>query len=404
MKGMESCAWLRRSIKVWILLFFLELLSVSCEEIPSPDVVREPAVVSLPELAQVFANLPLGQEHLEEVHAAVSSSVDNGYDEEYMLADLFNSPGAGVGSSGVDTRASEGRWERPIRSLLKDYLDQSFATRASSADYMSAEDYIAALTASDVQIYWPFADRWDGEEYPVITFDPGVDAASNEGYTMTPEGELKCVVVTEELARERPVWVINRNDDSMFKSIEMLRKEDPDWGKGGGIIVGPSTRAGTSSDVKTLFLESIKLKKNLDCWLAGGSELFVRCGSVENFKASTEAEMRLYSPSVTDFMIAIRRSQIGTAVPFDAVLVSEWTDQLQSLAFMITEDDGGTRTSWKCSATVKVESKSYGFDISLPMNSRDDIVWRGQLSRKYFEKNNKVEGHFGDADLIFAIQ
>lgn len=273
MKGMESCAWLRRSIKVWILLFFLELLSVSCEEMPSPDVVREPAVVSLPELAQVFANLPLGQEHLEEVHAAVSSSVDNGYDEEYMLADLFNSPGAGVGSSGADTRALEGRWERPIRSLLKDYLDQSFATRASSADYMSAEDYIAALTASDVQIYWPFADRWDGEEYPVITFDPGVDAASNEGYTMTPEGELKCVVVTEELARERPVWVINRNDDSMFKSIEMLRKEDPDWGKGGGIIVGPSTRAGTSSDVKTLFLKSIKLKKNLDCWLAGGSEL-----------------------------------------------------------------------------------------------------------------------------------
>ncbi len=91
-------------------------------------------------------------------------------------------------------------------------------------------------------------------------------------------------------------------------------------------------------------------------------------------------------------------------VPFDAVLVSEWTEQLQRLAFMITEDDGGTQTTWKCSATVKVESKSYGFDISLPLNSRDDIVWRGQLSRKYFEKNNKVEGHFGDADLVFAIQ
>ena len=130
----------------------------------------------------------------------------------------------------------------------------------------------------------------------------------------------------------------------------------------------------------------------------------IRSGGVENFTASTEAEMRLYSPSITDFMIEIRRSQVGTMVPFDAVLVSEWTEQLQRLAFMITEDDGGTQTTWKCSATVKVESKSYGFDISLPLNSRDDIVWRGQLSRKYFEKNNKVEGHFGDADLIFTIQ
>lgn len=400
---METCVCLRRSIKAWILLLLWELLFASCEEIPSPDVVREPAVVSLPELAQVFASLPLETEHLEEVHSAVSTSVDNGYDEEYMMADLFNSPGAGVGSSEVETRASEGKWGNPIRSLLINYLDESFATRASSADYLSAEEYIAALTASDVQIFWPYSDRWDGEQFPVITFDPGVDVPSNEGYMMTPEGEVKCVVVTEELARERPVWVINRNDDSVYKSIEMLRKEDPDWGKGGSIVVKP-TRAGAAADVKTLFLESIRLKKNLDCWLAGGSELFVRSGSVENFTASTEAEMRLYSPSITDFMIEIRRSQVGTMVPFDAVLVSEWTDQLQNLAFMITEDDGGTQTTWKCSATVKVESKSYGFDISLPLNTRDDIVWRGQLSRKYFEKNNKVEGHFGDADLIFTIQ
>lgn len=386
-----------------MLLLLLELLFASCEEIPSPDVSREPAVVSLPELAHVFANLPLEKEHLEEVHSAVSASIGNGYDEEYMIADLFNSPGKGVGSSEVETRALEGKWENPIRSLLISYLDASFATRASSEDYLSAEDYIEALVASDVQIYWPYADRWDGVQYPVITFDPGVEAASNEGYMMTPDGEVKCVVVTEELAREKPVWVINRNDDSMYKSIEMLRMEDPDWGKGGGIVVKP-TRAGAASDVKTMCLKSIRLKKNLDCWLAGGSELFVRSGSVENFTASTEAEMRLYSPSITDFMIEIRRSQVGTMVPFDAVLVSEWTEQLQSLAFMITEDDGGTQTTWKCSATVKVESKSYGFDISLPMNTRDDIVWRGQLSRKYFEKNNEVEGHFGDSDLIFTIQ
>ena len=113
---MELCACLRRSIKVWILLLLFELLSVSCEEIPSPDISREPAVVSLPELAQVFANLPLEMEHLEEVYDAVSSSVDNGYDEEYMMSDLFNSPGSGVGASEVETRASEAKWEHPIRS------------------------------------------------------------------------------------------------------------------------------------------------------------------------------------------------------------------------------------------------------------------------------------------------
>ena len=70
---------------------------------------------------------------------------------------------------------------------------------------------------------------------------------------------------------------------------------------------------------------------------------------------------------------------------------------------MITEDDGGTRTSWKCSAIVKIASKSYGFEINLPFNTRDDIVWRGQLSRRYLEANDNITGHFGDVDLTFEL-
>ena len=129
----------------------------------------------------------------------------------------------------------------------------------------------------------------------------------------------------------------------------------------------------------------------------------MKIGSVEDFVASTEAELKLYTPAVTDFMIVVKRNMAGTAIPFNAVLVSDWTEQLEQCAFMITEDDGGTRTSWKCSAVVKVASKSYGFEVNLPFNTRDDIVWRGKLSRRYIEKNDNVTGHFGDVDLTFEI-
>ena len=61
------------------------------------------------------------------------------------------------------------------------------------------------------------------------------------------------------------------------------------------------------------------------------------------------------------------------------------------------------RSSWKCSATVKVQSKSYGFDLDIPYHDRDDIVWRGTLSRRYFEKNSGITGHFGDVELTFGI-
>ena len=129
----------------------------------------------------------------------------------------------------------------------------------------------------------------------------------------------------------------------------------------------------------------------------------MKMGSVEDFTASTEAELRLYSPSVTDFIIVVKRSQLGKPQVFNAILVSDLTEQLTHSAFMITEDDGGTITKWDCQALVRIASKSYGIEISLPFNSRDDIVWRGQLATSWFESNSNVVGHFGDVDLTFEV-
>lgn len=102
-------------------------------------------------------------------------------------------------------------------------------------------------------------------------------------------------------------------------------------------------------------------------------------------------------------MLVVKRNQVGQRIPMNIMLVSQWTDQLDNIAFLLTEDDGGTRTEWKCSAVVKVKSKSYGFDVSLPFNSRDDIVWRGELSARYLEKYDGITSRFGDVDLTFSF-
>jgi hypothetical protein len=60
-------------------------------------------------------------------------------------------------------------------------------------------------------------------------------------------------------------------------------------------------------------------------------------------------------------------------------------------------------TKWDCSAVVKINSKSYGIDISIPVHKRDDIVWRGQLTRRWIEANSDLTGHFGDVDLTFEV-
>ena len=326
---------------------------------------------------------------------AASSSAENGYDEEYRMQDLFSAPGTGVGSE-ADTKAGE-RYPAPLRDLLSQAVQKRFATKAGTEE--DALAWLDSLSSSDVQIYWPYSEEWDGETLPIITFDPGDAAEENIGYQLQADGSMTEVKkVDEAMARERPVWVVNRNADAQHKTLEMMRREDPSWGQGGGGLVVKS-----GEEPQTLILRSFKAKRQLDSWFCGGAEYFVKVGSVEDFHAATEAELRLYEPSITDFMVVVRRKDAGKDLDLNTVLVSEWTDQLTSCAFMIVEDDGGTRTTWKCTAQGKYNSKLYGFDLEIPLNSRDDIVWRGSLTHAYIEKFNGRTASFGDVDLILEL-
>lgn len=403
----------------------MALTVCSCERLDdNPDdhiIDKDPEYIELQEVVEIMSLLPISREQMDEVHNAVSSSSGNGYDEEYTMANLFALPGAGVGNKAVRSGTT---YENPMRDLIagavRNLLEDGSKTRADNnelnvlrtLDRIGADAFLDALARSDMQIYWPFSEDWDGEQMPVMTFDPEDGSETNIGYRLVKDDDgfrhLEEVVVDEEMAKRCPVWIINRNDDAGYTPLEMLRRQDPDWGEGGGnIIVKPvssseKTKA-SEGKVRSLLLKDFTMKRNYDTWFAGASEFFVKMGSVEDFTASTEAELRLYSPSITDFMIVVKRGQEGKTLPFNAILVSELTDQLTHCAMMITEDDGGTITKWDCTAFVRIASKSYGIEISLPFNSRDDIVWRGQLSTKWFENNSNVAGHFGDVDLTFEV-
>ena len=395
-----------------IVLSACMLAAASCEILdndPDKHVKDEDSTyVGLEEVAELLALIPLKSSHVNEVHDAVTSSSGNGYDEEYTMKDLFERPGAGVGDLEVRSGAI---YENPLRDLIKEHVYGMAATR-SADDGIDPDRFLEELMSSDIQIYWPFSDSWDGEGMPIITYDPEDGSDKNMGYRLVVNDDgsrsVESLVVDEALAEAEPVWVVNRNSDAGYATLEMLRREDPDWGEGGGtIIVRPScpetlkTRAEVS--VKSLILKDFTMNRSYDTWFAGASEFFVKTGSVEDFTASTEAELRLYSPTITDFLIVVKRSQIGEPLPFNAMLVSDWTGQMTHCAFMITEDDGGTITEWNCTALVRIASKSYGFEIKIPFNSRDDVVWRGQLSSRWLEANSNLVGHFGDVDLTFEV-
>ncbi len=374
------------------------LAAVSCG---SGDLATTPPVVqdgpfSLSDVAVMLSELPLDSEHLTEVYDAVSASSGNGYDEEYMMSDLFSSPGAGVGDSRSETRA--GSYSRPLKDLIADYVSARYATKSGADD---VQDYLDALSGSDMQIYWPYSEDWDGESYPIVTFDPGYGADSNYGYEIRRDGSglrvVSRVLVDEQTAKSRPVWVINRNSDSGFTPLDLFEGES---------LEAPAGPRRLQSDEKgrQLLLRSFKALRNYDSWFAGASEFFVKCGAVDGFRATTDDELRLYTPSVTDFMVVVKRRQVGYALPLNVMLLTDFTSQMEKVAFAIMEDDGGKTTSWKCEAVVKYKSKSFGLTLDIPYKDKDDIVWRGQLSADYLSSSRYVNGRFGDVEITFELR
>ena len=372
--------------KIIILLASLIVFGCTPNEIIDEPAASGPAPFELSGrgLAAMFASLPMGSEQLHEVHAAVGLSSGNGYDEEYTLDSLLLRPGAGVGPG---TKAQPSG--TPLREMIRDYLEVHAATRSGIDDIMEL------LAESGYQLYWPYSEDWDGVTYPVITYDPGYGAESNYGYELAPGPGgaviVDTLIVDEAMAQTRPVWVVNSNSDAAFTPLELFS----------GAESSPAT---TSSRPRRLMLKSFKMMRNYDSWFGGASEFFLKVGSVEGFSASTDEELKLYSPSITDFMIVVKRRDIDKEMPYEAIMVSDFSTQLDKIAFLIVEDDGGTRTGWKCEAAVKIQSKSYGVSLDIPYNEKDDIVWRGQLSARFFEEEDIVTGRFGDVICSFELE
>ena len=53
---------------------------------------------------------------------------------------------------------------------------------------------------------------------------------------------------------------------------------------------------------------------------------------------------------------------------------------------------------------VTYNSKSYGFTLDIPYRSKDDIVWRGQLSRDYLTGSRYTSARLGDVEVTFEYR
>ena len=377
------------------------LMSVSCEKETAgvwPDGRPSYDDGILEEVAVFLSDVVSDSEVLDEVHSAVTESYDCGYDEEYLFSNVVNCPGRGTGFRSVKAEGGYGEGAL-FRSLVSTLDGRTGFPGVHVKSAGTGKAFLDSLASSDIQIYWPYSENWDGASLPVVTFDHGLDKDWNYGFILRKDasGEkvVSRVLVDEAYAKEHPVWVVNLNKDRSYVPLKPSRYVPKDD--------GGNLQTKTGETIYSLMLRSFTALKNYDCWLAGASEYFIKVGAVENFTASTEAEMELFSPTITDFYIVVRRGEVGEPKEVNTIMVSDWTLQMSSIAFMIIEDDGGKQTSWDTEIIVKVNSKSYGITMSIPLNTRDDIVWRGSLSSRYLFATDASHTKFNDVLLDIEI-
>lgn len=357
----------------------------------------DPAALRLEEIAAFLSDAVSDPEVLDEVHSAVAESYSHGYDEEYLFSNVVGCPGRGTGYKG--TKADGTSPGALFRNMVATVGGQTGFPGTDVKSGIDAGAFMDSLAASDIQIYWPYSERWDGETEPVVTFDHGEDRDWNYGFILRSDAlgnkVVSRVIVDEEYAKDNPVWVVNLNKDRHY--VHLM----PAGGAQAASSADIPTRSGET--IYSLMLRSFTALTNYDCWLAGASEYFIKVGAIENFTASTEAEMALFSPTITDFYIVVRRGEVGVPKEINTIMVSDWTLQMSSIALMIIEDDGGKKTSWDTEIMVKINSKSYGVTLSIPLNTRDDIVWRGSLSSRYLFATDASHTKFNDVLVDIEI-
>ena len=115
---------------LWVKAVGLLLIAViGCERLDDGQDRHEDQddrfTVGLDQVAQILSSVQLEKVHLDEVHDAVLASSYNGYDEEYTMKDLFESPGRGVGEKTTSVKSAAAKYSNPLKDVIESHIRSS---------------------------------------------------------------------------------------------------------------------------------------------------------------------------------------------------------------------------------------------------------------------------------------
>lgn len=347
------------------------------------------------EIVSMLSSLPLNNEVCLEVATVVNNSVNYGLDEDFLFRELW-SPKTKVSS--VQNSL--------LKQQIESYLNANIETKSGTG---SIENI---LKNSDISIYWPYCDDWDGKTLPTITCPPKDETQEwNYGYKLNENNgsvELEVVIVNEEYALENPVWIIKDTDYDYTDLPSFINGE---FSSNGVIYIPEQSDSNNSIQTKASgdvmygwIMSSMTVSKQYDkIFWSGGSEFRIAA----SFPTETG-----YAGSTNTFNTTFTRKQIrnsttknfNTDMTSDNVLNYDWKEGQYSNGFAIWEVNGKKATTdytLGCTATVGSDSAKVECSAIVKITPKDELVTNREYTRSYmFSSTGKAPQKYDDGNVV----
>jgi hypothetical protein len=372
--------------RVFYLIVSLPIVLHSCS---NADMVNEENVVTTTDasfdvvkmqtVAKLLTGLTTDKGIATEVKAGVERSLTYGLDEELRFMDILQPNESKMLRSGDDNLLT-----KSVRNLLNDH-------NSASGLRSSGNELETFLLTKNIQIYWPYSENWNGQEIPVITFDPGTGNADKVPAYQTvklPDGTtgIDSLIVDETYAMKHPVWVINKNDVDYEELPDFFNYE---YAKNGVLFHSElsqkklsrteNTLRSLTSDVVYVFkLGTLQATQHHDDWVNGGSEF--------EFKCSVPLAPSYTTTGVTVIRKEIARSHInsnGTVFTMNMPLNTNWREEQLQNGLKVIETDGGGTKNWTFALGISILNVNSSIQASIPYGSNDDNIYEIILDRLY---------------------
>lgn len=318
--------------------------------------------ISKEEFWGILKELYFDSDLCKEVHSSIQREVFEGNDENVMLKKM-------VTSNSIKTNSP---------SVLKDRLT-FFAKSSRGLEESKYANLLKDIENSNIEIYWPYSENWDGKELPTIVIAPDdEDVEVCDGWVISESNgrmQLSSLKVDERYAMCHPVWVIKEN----------LRPQEVNTFGSLININNLATRSTGSNPVYPWKLTRMKVTHQYDTWIAGGSEIVINV-VYPPLTGTVAATNRL--------RIVFTRKEINDETwktLTNQFLNTNWTpDQINNFLHISEADDGGSISELTFKVQYTKDNKTVDATAKINIGSRDEQIGQLVINRDFIKRCNTL--------------